>query len=229
MEFSDEIASKLYEIQDMFLEWDREAYRHYENLDLVELHSTVPDGSLFGDNVAQFDPGQDKKALYCAFMLYKCLLNLGIHTFTIPNESVSEEEFTNIEKALLAPLQIRYEDKHDLTRVLGAEIGIREGWETWENYKQKYYLRPNLAQRHLGTVWACGAREKVSALVVDGGKSGYFCAKVWKREDEGSIPDWDDSGAIEGRREGKNITQFGFTNLDQAMDWCEQTMQELQD
>ena len=201
MEFSDDFAKKLYEIQDIFLNWDREDYKRYESLGLVELHNTVPDGSLFGDNVAQFEPGQDKKALYCAFMLYKCLLSLGIHTFAISNETVSEEEFADMEKALLAPLRISYEDRHSLTRVIGAEIGLREGWETWVDYKKTHYLRPYLQERHLGTVWARGLNENVCALVVDGGKSGFFWAKVWKTESEYTVPNWDDPSAIEGWRE----------------------------
>ena len=227
MEFRDDFAKKLHEIQDFFLKLDREEYIRYESLGLVELHNTVPDGSLFGSNVAQFEPGQDKKALYCAFTLYKYLLYLGIHTSAIPNEAVSEEEYANIEKALVTPLSITYEDNRGLTRVIGADIGLREGWEIWVDYKQTYFIKPHRKERPLGTVWARGVDKKVCALVVDGGKSGFYSAKVWNRENEADIPNWDDPGAIEGRREGRRISQFAFTNLDEAMNWCEQTMQNL--
>ena len=227
MEMSDDFTKNLYAIQDYFLKLDREDYKRYEDLGLVELYNTVPDGSLFGGNVEQFVPGDDKKALICAIMLYKSLLRLGIHTDIIFNELMSEEEMLHIEKALVTPLRITYEDERGLTRVLGAEIGLREGWETWDDYKLTYFLRPFLQERHLGTVWARGLNDKLCALVVDGGKSGFYWAKVWKRANEVYIPNWDDPGAMEGWRERNNISQIAFTNLDEAMDWCVQTMQNL--
>ena len=49
-----------------------------------------------------------------------------------------------MEKALLAPLRISYEDRHSLTRVIGAEIGF-EGWETWPHTLRPYLQKSTWA------------------------------------------------------------------------------------